>query len=153
MRNGVAGISRRFLPLTSELDALCTVNAHTAIRMPYPALCVVFVRHIAVPRAFGAVVRILYSAAAKKQNRPSNDGLWNRDFSECYRTLSPRFARCPRRQKQSPGLFSSARLRLAPSWFESHSAAIERKKPPEWVARSMSRGYEKYIETAGAKRK
>ena len=46
---------------------LRSANAHTAIRMPYPALCVVSARHIAVPRACGAGVQILYSVATKNK--------------------------------------------------------------------------------------
>ena len=38
----------------------------------------------------------------------------DRDFSAHYRVLSPRYARCPRRRKQSTGLFSSAKRVLLP---------------------------------------
>ena len=58
----------------------------------------------------------------KKQNHPNGwlcfyggeQGIFPR-----LSPLSPRFARCHRRQKQSTGLFSSERLCLSPSLFES----------------------------------
>ena len=58
--------------------------------------------------------------------------------------LSPRFARCHRRQKQSTGLFSSERLCLSPSLFES-LFIIKKTKPPQRVAlffMAESKGFE-----------
>ena len=54
-------------------------------------------------------------------NRPSGGGSFDRKQGIFPRLspLSPRFARCHRRQKQSTGLFSSERLCLSPSLFES----------------------------------
>ena len=53
-------------------------------------------------------------------NRPSG-GIFDRKQGIFPRLppLSPRFARCHRRQKQSIGLFSSESLWLSPSLFES----------------------------------
>ena len=46
--------------------------------------------------------------------------------------LSPRFARCHRRQKQSTGLFSSESLWLSPSLFESLSIIKKQNHPNGW---------------------
>ena len=58
----------------------------------------------------------------KKQNHPKGwlCFLWRRArIFPRLPPLSPRFARCHRRQKQSTGLFFSERLCLSPSLFES----------------------------------
>ena len=47
--------------------------------------------------------------------------------------LSPRFARCHRRQKQSTGLFSSERLCLSPSLFESLFIIKKQNHPKGWL--------------------
>ena len=47
--------------------------------------------------------------------------------------LSPRFARCHRRQKQSTGLFSSERLCLSPSLFESLFIIKKQNHPNGWL--------------------
>ena len=44
-----------------------------------------------------------------------------------------------------PDCFLPQGFALLPPGSNPYSVAIERKKPPEWVARSMSRGYEKDI--------
>ena len=46
--------------------------------------------------------------------------------------LSPRFARCHRRQKQSTGLFSSESLWLSPSLFESLLIIKKQNHPKGW---------------------
>ena len=73
------------------------------------------------PLAFSLLVRIPFHYK-KKQNHPKGwlcsfggeQGIFPR-----LPPLSPRFARCHRRQKQSTGLFSSESLWLSPSLFES----------------------------------
>ena len=76
--------------------------------------------------------QVLLSKIKTKCERSVGRCAVDRDFSECYRTLSPRFARCPRRQKQSTGLFSSAKQSFAPSLFESlFRCQRKEKRPPD----------------------
>ena len=74
----------------------------------------------------------LLSQWIKKSTSRSLSIFWRRegDFPSLSR-LSPRFARCRPRRKQSTGLFSSARLRLAPSAVRIPS--INKKDHPSVV--------------------
>ena len=68
--------------------------------------------------------------------------LGNRDFPHttvCYRLAN---ARCPRRRKQFPELFSSESLRLSPSLFESLPILTKQKEEVAtfWVTTSSLAG-------------
>ena len=68
-------------------------------------------------------------------NRPSSRYFYGGEqgFFPRLPPLSPRFARCHRRQKQSTGLFFSERLCLSPSLFESLFIIKKQNHPNGWL--------------------
>ena len=105
--------ARDFSEAIASLASLCSLppSAKTVHRT-------VFFRK---PLPFSLLVRIPFHY--KKTKPPERMALFfcggEQGIFPRLSPLSPRFARCHRRQKQSTGLFSSERLCLSPSLFES----------------------------------
>ena len=132
---GEQGISPRLLPLSPRF-ARCHRRQKTVHRT-------VFFRK-ALP--FSLLVRIPFHY--KKTKPPERMALFfcggEQGIFPRLSPLSPRFARCHRRQKQSTGLFSSERLCLSPSLFESLFIIKKQNHPNGWLCFFVaeSKGFE-----------
>ncbi|WP_294904198.1 hypothetical protein [uncultured Eubacterium sp.] len=130
--------ARDFSEAVASLASLCSLppSAKTVHRT-------VFFRK---PLAFSLLVRIPFYY--KKTKPPQRMALFfyggEQGISPRLLPLSPRFARCHRRQKQSTGLFSSESLWLSPSLFESLSIIKKQNHPNGWLCFFMaeSKGFE-----------
>ena len=100
-----------------------------------------------LPKAFGfsLLVRIPFFMK-KNHHHKGSDFIFGGEQGIFPRLppLSPRFARCHRRQKQSTGLFSSESPWLSPSLFESLSIIKKQNHPNGWFCFFMaeSKGFE-----------
>ena len=129
--------ARDFSEAIASLASLCSLppSAKTVHRT-------VFFRK---PLAFSLLVRIPFYKK-KNHHHKGSDFIFGGEqgISPRLLPLSPRFARCHRRQKQSTGLFSSERLCLSPSLFESLFIIKKQNHPNGWLCFFVaeSKGFE-----------